>query len=88
MGQKHIPIDIHRLTARLEQLKLKVPIHIRQRNVHLRVSEVDAKTRAGAATKRDEIAREFPPVWRDGVVEPALGLEGERIGEDRFVVRD
>ena len=85
---KHILITIHSLPRGLEQLKTTPPVYRRERDIHLRVRERHPQAAPRAFPKTNHVSREVLAIGRFGCVEPPLGLEGETVREQVFVVGD
>lgn len=88
MRQEHIAIAIHRRPICLKQLKVEVPEHIRNSEVHLCIGQVDTETGPSTFTEGHKVARQLLSIGGKGVPQPALGLERERFGEYFFVMGD
>ena len=88
MRDEHIPVTVHRVPRRLEQLEVAPAEHGGQGDVHLRIRECHAEAGPRALSETDHVASQVLAVRRFGCIKPPLRSEGKAVREEVFVVRD
>ena len=85
---EEIMAQLHIAYITLMKLKLVIPEQHAQREVQLHICQIDTKTIARTATKRNHEALQWNAIGGLGIVEPALRDEGAGRREQSFVVGD